>query len=218
MIEEIAVIGLGKFGYYFAKTLMQLGYRVIGIDHDQTKTQMARDTLSQVYQTDATNITALEQAGLKSVSHVLVSVGDSIASSAMISMYLKEIGVPQVWAKAVSPDHKRLLEKIGVDQVIIPEHMAAVSLASIVAIPGFLQYATFDQDLCFQELVIDKWSGKSVRDLALLDNEKKEIKLVAVKKEGADKYDCWFDLDTPFLAGEKIVIIRKSNDSMNVIS
>lgn len=216
MVEEIAVIGLGKFGYYFAQTLMHLGYKVIGIDSNQTRTQMARDNLSQVYQTDATNQTALEQAGLKSVSHVLVSVGDSIASSAMISMYLKDMGIHQVWVKAVSPDHKRLLEKIGVDQVIIPEHMAAINLASMVAIPGFLQYATFDQNLCFQELVIDKWSGRTIRDLSLEDNENKEIKLIAVKKNDVNDYDYWYDEDTPFLAGDKIVIMRKSNDNTKI--
>lgn len=218
MNKEIAVIGLGKFGYYFAKTLMQLGFRVIGIDSKQSKIQMARDNLSQVYQADATNQTALEQAGLRSVSYVLVSVGDSIAASAMISMYLKDMNIPQVWVKAVSPDHKRLLEKIGVEQVIIPEHMAAVSMASRVAIPGFLQYATFDQEICFQELVIDKWSGKTIRELALCDNNNKDIRLIAVKNTDADGYDYWYDQETPLLEGDKIVIMRKSNDNLKIIT
>jgi len=217
MAEEIAIIGLGKFGYYFGMTLMNLGYKVIGIDRNQANVLKARDHFSQVYQTDATNQTALEQAGLKSVSHVLVTVGDSIASSAMISMYLKEMGISQVWVKAVSPDHKRLLEKIGVDQVIIPEHMAAVSLASRVAIPGFLQYAMFDQEMCFQELVIEKCAGKTIQELEFYDNQSKKIRLIAVKKQDADKFDYWFEPDTLLSEGDKIVIMRRANSTDKLV-
>jgi len=209
MKQEIAVIGLGKFGYYFATTLVDLGHTVIGIDHNQQRVQMARDTLSQVYRANATDQAALEQVGLAEVSHVLISVGDSIAASTMIAMYAKEMGIGQVWVKAVNPDHQRLLLKVGVDEVFIPEQMAAIQLASKIAIPGFLQYATFDPDVSFQELTIDRWQGKSLRELDL--PRRYQIQVISLKQAGEDRYQYTPDPDYRFARGDRVVILRHTN-------
>jgi trk system potassium uptake protein TrkA len=211
MKQEIAVIGLGKFGLYFATTLVDLGFTVIGIDNRETRVQMARDRMHQVYKADSTNKEALEQIGLAEVSHVLISVGDSIAASSMIAMYAKEMEIPQVWVKAVNADHQRLLYKIGVDEVIIPEQMAAIQLASKVAIPGFLQYAAFDPEVSFQELTIDKWAGKSLRELDL--PRKYQVQVISLKKGDSDSFEYTPDPDYVFQPGDKIIVLRHTNTS-----
>jgi len=209
MRQELAVIGLGKFGLYFASTLVDLGHMVIGIDNRQAQVQLAKDRLNQVYRADATNKEALEQIGLAEVSLVLISVGDSIAASSMIAMYAKEMEIPQVWVKAANPDHQRLLYRLGVDEVIIPEQMAAVQLASKVAIPGFLQYASFDPDVSFQELTIDRWAGKNLRQLNL--TRKYHIQVIAIKPTGEDHYQYTPDPDYIFQKGDRIIILRNIN-------
>ncbi len=209
MKQEIAVIGLGKFGLYFASTLVDLGHTVIGIDNRQARIQVAGDKLHQVYRADATNKEALEQIGLAEVSHVLISVGDSIAASSMIAMYVKEMDIPRLWVKAVTPDHQRLLYKLGVDEVIIPEQMAAVQLASKVAIPGFLQYAAFDPEVSFQELTIDRWAGKSLRQLDL--TRKHQIQVISVKKLDTDTYEYTPDPDYVFQPGDVVIVLRRTN-------
>ncbi len=209
MQQEIAVIGLGKFGFYFAKTLVELGHTVIGIDNSQLRVQKARDTLNQVYKADATNPDALAQIGLAEVSHVLISVGDSIAASTMIAMFAKEMDIPKVWVKAVNPDHQRLLQKLQVDEVIIPEQMAAIQLASKVAIPGFLQYAAFDPEVSFQELTVEKWAGKSLRELDL--PRKHKVQVISLKKKDEDNYIYTPDPDYTFREGDTIVVLRHTN-------
>ncbi len=208
---EIAVIGLGKFGFYFASTLVDLGHTVIGIDNSQIRVQAARDKLDQVYKADASNKEALEQIGLAEVSHVLISVGDSIAASSMIAMYAKEMEIPKVWVKAVTPDHKRLLYKLGVDEVIIPEQMAAIQIASKVAVPGFLQYASFDPEVSFQELTISKWAGKSLRQLELI--KKHQLQVIAIKKVDSESYEYAPDADYSFQAGDTIIVLRHTHIS-----
>lgn len=208
---EIAVIGLGKFGFYFASTLVDLGHTVIGIDNSKIRVQAARDKLDQVYKADATSKEALEQIGLEEVSHVLISVGDSIAASSMIAMYTKEMEIPRVWVKAVTPDHKRLLYKLGVDEVIIPEQMAAIQIASKVAIPGFLQYASFDPEVSFQELTLSRWVGKSLRELELI--KKHQLQVIAIKKVDKDTYEYAPDSDYTFQAGDTIIVLRHTNTS-----
>jgi trk system potassium uptake protein TrkA len=214
MKQEIAVIGLGKFGLYFASTLANLGYTVIGIDSSQMRVQAAKDALSQVYKANAANKEALEQIGLADVSHVLISVGDSIAASSMIAMYVKELDIPQVWVKAVTPDHQRLLLKLGVDEVIIPEQMAAVQLASKVAIHGFLQYASFDPDVSFQNLVVDQWEGKSLASLDL--SNKYQVKVISTKKLDSDSYDYTPDPEYLFQKGDSIIVLRQTNTSQDI--
>ena len=210
MKKEIAVIGLGKFGFYFARTLAELGTPVIGIDSHASRVQRARDVLTQVFRADATSSEALEQLGLGDVPHVLVSVGDSIAASSMICMYLKELGVERVWVKAVNPDHQRLLYKLGVDEVIIPEQFAAVQLASRVAIPGFLQYATFDSEMSFQELVVDRWAGRTLRDLDLTN--RRGIQIIAIRGKDEKNYHFLPGADYVLRKGDHLVVIRRTSD------
>ena len=214
MKQEIAVIGLGKFGFYFAKTLAELGFPVIGIDSRPARVQLAKDSLTKVYRADANTVEALEQLGLRGISYVLVSVGDSIAASSMISMYLKELDVEQVWVKAVSPEHQRLLYKLGVDTVIIPEQLAAVQLASKVAIPGFLQYAAFDPELCFQELVVDKWAGKDLRQLNL--PHKKNVMVISIRRKDDDQGSVIPNAEYVLQKGDKLVVMRKTNDNKEI--
>ena len=119
------------------------------------------------YQVDAMSREALEQIRIQDLEHVLISVGDSIAASVMISMYLKELGVEKVWVKAIHQDHKKLLHKIGVDEVVIPEYMAAKQVASRIAMPGFINYLPFDESMAVKEFTIKQWDGKSLQELNL---------------------------------------------------
>ncbi|MDH3360211.1 MAG: TrkA family potassium uptake protein [Desulfobulbaceae bacterium] len=185
-ILQAGVIGLGKFGYKFGKTLMELGHTVVGIDVDSDNIKRAQHVFSQVFQADATDKTALEQMGAADLSHVLVSVGDSIAASAMISLYLKELGVKVVWVKAINGDHEKLLQKIGVDQVVMPEHLAAKQLANRMAIPGFIEHLPFDKEMVIKELIVDEWAGKNLRELDLTNRF--NIQVIATRDSGTDKF------------------------------
>jgi trk system potassium uptake protein TrkA len=135
---QIAVIGLGKFGYKFGITLLNLGYNVLGMDYQNEKIDESKNKFTQVYNADATQKRALEQIGVADMTHILVSVGNSISASTMITMYLKELKVQNVWVKAVDKDHSKLLSKVGADEVIIPEHLAAEQLAYKIDMPGFI--------------------------------------------------------------------------------
>lgn len=216
MQKEIAVIGLGKFGFYFAQTLTELGYDVIGIDNRASRVQKARDVLAQVYRADATNQETLEQLGIRDIRYVLISVGDSIAASTMIAMYLKEFEVEQVWVKAVHADHQRLLYRIGVDEVIIPEHMAAVQLASKVAIPGFLQYASFDTEMSFQELVVDRWAGKTLAELDLINRY--QIQVISIRSAEENAFHFIPGGDYRLKKGDHLIVIRKTHDMREIHS
>ncbi len=202
---QAGVIGLGKFGYKFGKTLMELGHTVVGIDVNPDNIKRAQHVFSQVFQADASDKTTLEQMGMADLTHVLISVGDSIASSAMISMYLKELGVKVVWVKAINGDHEKLLQKIGVDKVVMPEHLAAKQLANRMAIPGFIEHLPFDKEMVIKEVVIDEWAGKTLREIDLTNRY--NIQVIATRSAGSEKFKFIPKADQELKAGDVLVTI-----------
>ena len=202
---QVCVIGLGKFGYTLGINLLEQGHKVVGIDSDRELVTKAQKFFTQVFEADSTQKQALEQIGVSDMTHVLVSVGDSISASAMITMYLKELGVPNVWVKAVNEDHAKLLTKIGADQVIIPEHIAAKRLADQITIPGIIQRLSFDSDMIIRELEIENFKGKTIREIDLTNRF--DVQIIAVKKRDSHSYKYIPRANDTLSAGDIVIVI-----------
>lgn len=208
--SQVCVIGLGKFGYKFGTSLRGLNYNVIGIDSNHINIQRAQKIFSQVYEADVSQKQALEQIGFSEITHALISVGESVATSAMTTMYLKELNVPNVWVKAINEDHAKLLRKIGADEVIIPEHIAASQLADRIDIPGIIQRLPFDSNMIIREITIEKFANKSLREIDLTNTLNCQI--IAVKKNNESHYRYIPKADDILFQGDTVVVIgtRKS--------
>lgn len=204
---QIGIIGLGKFGMKLGQSLVGLGQEVLGLDNDPEKIKHAQTLLTQVYQMDATDREALQQVRIQDLEYVLISVGDSIAASVMISLYLKELEVKKVWAKAINWDHQKVLYKIGVDQVIIPEFMAAKEIANRITTPGFIEYLPFDKSMAIREFTIDEWAGKSLRQLDLTNTS--NIQVIAIRSKSEIRYHFIPKADEVLEGGDVIVAIGK---------
>jgi len=212
---QICVIGLGKFGYTVGASLIQLNHPVIGIDVNPVNVQRAQKLFHQVYEADISNKHALEQIGFREITHALISVGDSISTSAMTTMYLKEMQVPNVWVKAINDDHATLLRKIGADEVIIPEHIAATQLADRIHIPGIIERLPFDQDMIIRELAIERMAGKSLREIDLTNRFSCQI--IAVRSRQDTHYRYIPKADDILSAGDNIIVIGKSDSLAKIV-
>lgn len=202
---QVGVIGLGKFGFRVGNTIMELGGTVVGVDNDPELVRRAQEVFTQVYQADAMDMIALRQLGFHEFSHVVVSVGDDITASSILCMHLKDMGAANIWVKAVSADHARLLKKIGVKEVIFPEEVAARQLAHRLARPGFLDYLPFDPNMAIQELIVDKWAGKTLRDLDLTN--KYGVQVIATASSSGKRYQYIPSANHSLISGEVLVII-----------
>lgn len=205
---QIAVIGLGKFGHKFGSTLLNLGYNVLGIDYQNENTDRAKETFTQVFVADATQKQALQQIGVSDMTHILVSVGDSISASTMITMYLKELEVPNVWVKAIHKDHSKLLRKVGADEVIIPEHLAAEQLAYRIDMPGLIDKLSFGPDMIIHEMEIEKCTQKTLREIDLTNRYNAQI--IAIKRTDESKYQFIPKADDKLSCGDKIMVIGEA--------
>jgi trk system potassium uptake protein len=212
---QICVIGLGKFGYNFGISLLNLNHQVIGIDIDQVNIQRAQKEFSQIYEADVSQKPVLEQIGFSDITHVLISVGDSISTSAMVTMYLKELGVPNIWVKAINEDHEKLLKKVGADHVIIPENIAAAQLADRIDLPGIIQRLPFDSEMIIREISIDKFSDKTLREIDLTNRYNCQV--IAVKKQYDAGYRYIPKADDLLNKGDTLIVIG-SRDSLSSIN
>lgn len=180
--RSFAVIGLGRFGAATAVTLSELGQDVIGIDSSEERVRELGDVLLQAVQLDATDEKALRAAGIHTVDVAIISIGENIESSVLVVMLVKELGVKTVIAKAVTPLHGRILEKLGVSRVVFPEREMAQRLAHSLVVPNVLEYIELSRDFSIVEIPAPAaFVGKTPRQLEL--RSRYGLTLIAFKRQ-----------------------------------
>jgi len=164
-----------------AKTLYQEGHDVLGIDKDKEKVQRVKEFVTQALMIDAVNKENLKTLDLGKMDAVIVSTGEMISHSILITLYLKELGVEKILVKAVNEDHGNVLEKIGAAETIFPERDTAIKLAKNLSTPNIIDYLSLAEDY-----VIVEWAptkeviGKSLAQSRL--RTKYNIQVMAVRE------------------------------------
>lgn len=180
--RQFAVIGLGRFGSAMATTLADLGQDVIGIDAEPERVRRLADTLTQAIELDATDDKALRAAGIDTVDVAVVSIGENIESSLLVVMQLRETGIPTIIAKAVTPLHGRILEKIGVSRVIFPERDMAIRVAHSLVMPSVIDYIELSRDFSIVEVPAPaSFIGRTLRQLEI--RPRLGLTLIAIKRQ-----------------------------------
>jgi trk system potassium uptake protein len=167
-MKRFAVIGLGKFGFHIAKALFEEGSEVIAIDSDQARIQEVDPYCTEAIVLNAKDKEQLRSLGLHETDGVVVSSGADISTSILITLYLKEIGVKRILAKAVDDDHAKILTKVGATEVIHPEKAMALKIARGLSTPNILDFIPLSEDFDILQLAPPMaFIGKSLRQLDL---------------------------------------------------
>jgi trk system potassium uptake protein TrkA len=161
------VIGLGRFGSALALELVEVGKEVLGIDASEDLVQQFAASLTHVVKADSTNRDVLLELGLDDFDRVVVAIGGDIEASILTASLLVELGVRQVWAKATSDAHGRILRQIGVTHVVFPEKDMGKRIAHQVG-GDQLDYVEIDEGFVMAKTAAaDAFVGKSLTDLAI---------------------------------------------------
>jgi trk system potassium uptake protein TrkA len=209
--KQFAVIGLGRFGKAVCSTLHNLGYEVLGIDVEKKRVSqiLSEQLVTHALQLDSTEPAALKQAGIFEFTTVIVAIGNYLQESIITTLNLKEAGVPYVVAKASSEIHSKLLQKVGADYVVYPEHEAGSALARSLTQPSIIDRFDLDPDYSIVELILpNEFQGKTIADLQL-DN-RYGLNLLAVSQDG--KLQINPDPTMSLTQGSTIVVIGSNRD------
>ena len=183
MVKRLfAVIGLGRFGYSVAETLVKKGCEVLAIDRDEEKIQAISEIATFAVQCDATDERALKAVSAQNVDVAVVSIGENIEASILIVQTLREMGIKSIVAKAVAPIQGKILKNLGVEEVIYPERDTAIRLAHRLISPNVLEYLELAPGYSIEEVAVsDRLSGLSLAESKI--QELHNLNIIGIKKQ-----------------------------------
>lgn len=204
---SVAVIGLGRFGASLAAELMSENVDVLGLDRSPDIVQRYADDFTNIAVVDSTDPVALKQLGLDAFDHVVVGIGSDLESSVLTTSVLVELGIRNVWVKATSRQHGRILERVGAHHVVLPEHDMGERVAHLVLGSRMLDYVEFDHSFAMakaptpSELVGIDLKSSRVRS-------RYDVTIVAVQHVGGS-FD-FADLDTVIAEGDVLIVAGRT--------
>ncbi|WP_437109530.1 potassium channel family protein [Streptomyces sp. enrichment culture] len=203
----MAVIGLGRFGSSLADELMRSGWDVLGVDTDPRPVQKLSESVTHTAIADCTDPEALRQLGVHEFSKAVVAIGTEVEASVLVTSNLLEAGVPTVWAKAISRQHGRILERLGVHHVVLPEHEMGERVAHLVT-GRMLDFFELDEDYALAKTV----APEAAIGLPLGESRIRStygVTVVGIKRAGRDFTHA--TAETVLEAGDVIIVTGKTS-------
>jgi len=216
-VRTFAVIGLGQFGARVARTLAKLGAEVIGIDSDANRVDALKNDIGHAVVADATNERVMRELGVQDVDTAVVSIGENQHANILITAILRRMGIPRIYARAMTELQGQILDMVGAHEVIYIEDLMGEQIAKSI-----LRFDVFDHiplstgDVLMEISVPGSFVGKSLAQLDL--RREYRVNVIAIKKkvptitdEGRTEYRTEVrdipDPDAKFEANDILVLI-----------
>ncbi len=214
-MKRVVVIGLGIFGFNLAKELFEKGMEVIAIDKNKDIIQKIRDFSTKAVLADGTDKDVMESIGIQPDDAAIISFGEDLAASTLTTLHLKELKVKNIIVKAPNDDHKRILEKVGANEVIIPEKEMARKVARGILAPNVLDFLPLSEDYTICEMAPPPgFPGKSIGELNL--RNKFHIEVIAIRDVLSDKIQMVPRANFVIKDSDVLVILGKEADVQKI--
>ncbi len=148
---KVLVVGLGRFGAAVSATIVDLGIEVMAIDIDAELVDRWVDVLPHLRVADATDPTTLQQLGVQDFDTAVVAIGTGIEASVLSVAALSDAGAPNIFAKATTSEHGRILRRVGADHVVYPEIQMGERVGRIVS-GTVLDFFELDDEFVLAEI------------------------------------------------------------------
>ena len=210
-MKQFVVIGLGRFGSNLAKTLYKLGNQVLALDYDKNKVEKVKDFVTEAIIADAKDVETLAEFIDKDIDTVVLATGTDIEMSVLSVLYLKQLGVKHIIAKAKNDDHGKILKALGVDEVIYPERDIAERLAERLNMSSLIAHIPLAPEYSLVEIATpDKFYGKSLEQLDI--RNKYGITVIGIKDVLMDTIDISPMPDKKLPPDSALLIVCKTDE------
>jgi trk system potassium uptake protein len=204
-----AVIGLGKLGATVVRSLHERGHEVVAIDRDRGRVQEVRDSSTQAIEANCTDQDTLRALGLHDADAVVVSLGEQMDASILVTLYLKELGLKEIVVKAVSEDHGKILHLIGATEIVHPERDTARRVARGLGLRSIVEYLPLAADSSLVEVQVPaEFLGKTLAELEI--RKRYQVLVVAIKR--GEGLVIATGGDERLVAGDILVLIGRDSD------
>ncbi len=214
-MRSFAIIGLSSFGYYLAKELNHRGHHILAIDIEEDKIDKVRGFVERAVIADASDKETLESLGLSELDGVIVSMGEKIDASILVTLYLRELKVKKIIAKANTDDHGRILDIIGATHVIFPERDEALRLAHTLESEYFIDAITLSEGISIIEIAPPKiFIAKTLGQLDL--RNRYGVSVLLIKEYIPQKVVLIPTADHVIKDSDTLVLLGKDEDLENI--
>ena len=214
-MKQFVIIGLGNFGYYLATHLYEKGHDVLAIDKDHNLVQKIKDHVTQAVVADATDFKTMNSLSIHEMDAAVVCIGTDLDASIHTTLILKDVGARQVYAKANTEPHGRILRKVGAQEILFPEKDLAISLAERLHNPSLLDYLPFFEGYSIVELKPrESFVGKELKELDLIN--KYGVQVIAIKKAASGRLSM-IPTGKHVLKGDEVMILLGPNDGLDLL-
>ena len=215
-MKSFLVIGLGRFGTAVAQELSALGQEVLALDVDAENVQHISDQVTQAIQGDAQDEAVLRSVGARNFDCCVVAVGADMEASILITMMLKEMGAKKIIAKAMTPIHARVLERVGADRVVLPEIDMGQRLAQRLVRTNVVDYIGVSDEFSIVEIHPPKsWVGHSLGQLGVRARHK--INVLAIRHGAGGQVDVNPQPDKVIGADDLLIVIGTNKQVDSVV-
>ena len=215
-MKSFLVIGLGRFGAAVARELSALGQEVLALDVDAENVQHIADEVTQAIQGDAQDEAVLRSVGARNFDCCVVAVGADMEASILITMMLKEMGAKKIIAKAMTPIHARVLERVGADRVVLPEIDMGQRLAQRLVRTNVVDYIGVSDEFSIVEIHPPKsWVGHSLGQLGVRARHK--INVLAIRHGAGGQVDVNPQPDNVIGADDLLIVIGTNKQVDSVV-
>lgn len=210
-MTDIAVIGLSTFGQVLARELYKNGANVLVIDNDAEKVQAIKSDVTKAVIADASDKEVLKRLIRKNIQTVVISLGETIEISAMITLYLHQMGIKRIVTKAINFDTGKVLELIGATDIIYPEADIARQVAQQLVMPQLEEFLPIAEDHAIVELYTpEQLQGRTLIDLGL--RQKYNLNLIAIKQTIPEDFIPVPSPDHKFKSSDVMVVLGERKD------
>jgi trk system potassium uptake protein TrkA len=181
-MKQVAVIGLGRFGSSVARTLAESGCEVLAVDADESRVKAIADDVTDAVRANVLEEEALRSLGLRNFEVVVVAIGHQVEASILVTVLLKEMGIPKIVAKAQDELHGRVLQKVGADIVVFPERDMGIRLAHTLLSRDVIDEIQLSTDYSILEMVVPhRFLRRSLKELEL--RQRFGLSVLAIRRE-----------------------------------
>lgn len=214
-MKRVVVIGLGIFGSQLARQLYESGLDVIAVDKNKEVVQKIKDYSTKAVLADASDKEVLESIGVNENDVVVISFGEDLSASTLLTLHLKELKVKTIIVKVPNEDYKRILLKVGASEAIIPEREMANRVARSIISPSVLEYLPISEDYTIVELAPPTdFIGKSLTDLDL--RKKYNLQVIAIRDVLTEKLQLVPQATSILKHSDVLVVIGREEDIQKV--
>jgi len=210
-MKQFVLIGLGRFGFNLAVSLAKLDNQVLAIDIDKKKVEAIKDFVSEAVIADALDIRTLKEFIDDKVDTVIVATASDVGKSTLLVLYLKDLGIKRIVGKVRNEDHAKILNALGVKEVIYPEKDIAERLAENLTLSSLIAHIPLAPDYGIIEIVTpDSFVGKSLRELDL--RKKYGYSVIGIKDVLSDTIDVNPSPDNKIKPDTVLLILCKTSE------